>query len=116
MIEVAEVNGRMRIPQSKITVPELPSASVPREDLVERLDRAVLGQLVVVIAPPGFGKTTLLASWLRGRGGARVAWGSLESADDAARFRSALLAALVAVPDLASDSPLRRVGRGGGDG
>ena len=97
----------MRISQSKITVPELPTAFIPRDHLLDRLDQTALGQLVVVIAPPGFGKTTLLSSWLRRPGGPGAAWISVDGADDAARFRSTLLAALVAVPDLPLDSPVR---------
>src|SRR3954452_6029392 len=54
----------MQIAEGKITVPELPTSFVLRDDLLDRLDQAAPGQLVVVIAPPGFGKTTLLSSWV----------------------------------------------------
>jgi LuxR family transcriptional regulator, maltose regulon positive regulatory protein len=105
----------MRIPQSKIAVPALPGGFVARGHLLDRLDQATAGQLVVVIAPPGFGKTTLLSSWLGRPGGPPTAWISLDAADDVARFRTTLLAAVTELPDLAPNSPLRQVGRGEDD-
>src|SRR5690242_12303202 len=102
----------MRVPASKIVVPELPVGFVRRPALLDRLDQADAGQLVVLVAPPGFGKTTLLSSWVRRAGGPSTAWISLEALDDAARFRASLLAALLAIPALPPDSPLRQVGRG----
>src|SRR6185437_3105915 len=80
-------------------------------ELLERLDKADAGQLVVVVAPPGFGKTTLLSSWLRRPGGPPTAWISLDGSDDTARFRATLLTAIAEIPDLPPDSPLRQVGR-----
>src|SRR5689334_10371984 len=102
----------MRVPASKIAVPELPVGFVHRPALLDRLDQADAGQLVFLVAPPGFGKTTLLSSWVRRPGGPPTAWISLDALDDAARFRATLLAALMAIPDLPPDSPLRQVGRG----
>jgi len=51
---------------------------------------------IVVTAPQGFGKTTLLAQWRRNwlERGAYVAWASLDSQDDRARFVNLLLFAL----------------------
>jgi LuxR family maltose regulon positive regulatory protein len=51
---------------------------------------------IVVTAPQGFGKTTLLAQWRRNwlERGAFVAWATLDSQDDRARFVSLLLHAL----------------------
>jgi LuxR family transcriptional regulator, maltose regulon positive regulatory protein len=59
----------MQVAESKVTVPELPAAFVAREHRLDQLDQAGPGQLVVVIAPPGFGKTTLLSAWVRRPGG-----------------------------------------------
>ena len=56
-----------------------------RPRLLERLDRSTAARLTLVSAPPGFGKSTLIASWLAtaaGSGDRRVAWVSLEHADD----------------------------------
>ena len=51
---------------------------------------------IVVTAPQGFGKTTLLAQWRRNwlERGAYVAWASLDAQDDRARFVDLLLHAL----------------------
>ena len=51
----------------------------PRLDLLGRTDDA---KLTLVSAPAGFGKTTLLLSWLAGDGAdRRTAWVSLEEAE-----------------------------------
>jgi LuxR family maltose regulon positive regulatory protein len=102
----------MRIAGSKIATPDLPTGFTPRRYLLEKLDRATAEQLIVVIAPPGYGKTALLADWLRRPGGPPSAWISLDAVDDAPRLRSALLAGLRAIPGLPTDSPLREVGHG----
>ena len=51
---------------------------------------------IVVTAPQGFGKTTLLAQWRRHwlEQGALVAWASLDAQDDRARFVDLLFVAL----------------------
>ncbi|GAA2119704.1 LuxR C-terminal-related transcriptional regulator [Nocardioides bigeumensis] len=74
-----------------------------REDLLARPRLEALpwvrrSRLVLVSAPAGFGKTTLLAAWLanpRGKSAARCAWVSLDEADrDPESFWSYLLTAL----------------------
>ena len=50
--------------ETKVYLPRPRRALVPRPRLHERLDRGVEGRLTLVSAPPGFGKTTLLAEWL----------------------------------------------------
>ncbi|MDN5933228.1 MAG: hypothetical protein L0I24_19540, partial [Pseudonocardia sp.] len=101
----------MRIPGSKTAVPELPLEHIPRVALLGQLDRAAAGQIVVVSAPPGYGKTLLLAEWVRRSGGPGAAWGSLDrDDDDPRRFWAAVLAALRGVPGLPPDSALHRVG------
>ena len=52
-------------------------------------------RLVLVSAPAGFGKTTLLAQWLASGAVARVAWLSLDAGDgDVRRFLTQLVAAV----------------------
>src|ERR1700728_3495144 len=59
-----------------------------------RLAGALGGGLVLVCAPAGFGKTALLADWLRS-GGRPVAWLSLDAGDnDPVRFWRHVVAAL----------------------
>ncbi len=83
---------------------------VPRPRITRLLDAGLSASLILVSAPAGFGKTTLLAAWLADRP-QRSAWLTLDTADnDHARFLSYVLAALqVAVPGVASDlvAPLR---------
>ncbi len=83
---------------------------VARARLLERLDEGLGAGLVLVSAPAGFGKTTLLVEWLKDRPH-RSCWLSLDAADnDPARFLSYVIAALqTAVPGVAGDlvAPLR---------
>src|SRR6202050_4235822 len=75
---------------TKLHVPGPRPGFVPRPRLAETLG----GGLVLVCAPAGFGKTTLLAGWLRS-GGRPVAWLSLDAGDnDPVRFWRHVVAAL----------------------
>jgi ATP/maltotriose-dependent transcriptional regulator MalT len=66
----------MKLLQTKLQRPQVPRYFVPRPRLVERLDRAVSGPLTLVCAPAGFGKSTLVSSWMEGvRAGASVGTG-----------------------------------------
>src|SRR6516225_4534913 len=59
---------------------------VPRPRLLARMARGIGGGLTVVSTPAGFGKTTLLADWVR-RSRQPAAWLSLDAGDnDPARF------------------------------
>lgn len=50
--------------ETKFYVPGSRRALVPRPRLSERLDRGAASKLMLVSAPAGFGKTTLVAEWL----------------------------------------------------
>jgi LuxR family maltose regulon positive regulatory protein len=65
-------------PPPRVRPPRPPGDAVSRPRLLERLDEGD-GLLTVVVAPAGFGKTTLLAEWASARPG--VAWLSLDAAD-----------------------------------
>jgi LuxR family maltose regulon positive regulatory protein len=79
---------------TKLRVPSLRPGAVPRPRLLERLDQALCGPLTLLSAPPGYGKTTLLAAWVA-RGRMPVAWLSLEAADaDPVRLVGYLAAAV----------------------
>jgi LuxR family maltose regulon positive regulatory protein len=69
---------------------------VDRPRLLERLREGLSRPLTVIAAPAGYGKTTLVASWLaESKDGATVAWLSLDAADnDPARFWRHAVAAL----------------------
>ena len=69
---------------------------VPRRPLFERLSAAGPGDVVLVCAPAGSGKTVLLRSWIGAAGPAdRVAWVSVERGErDAQRFWLSVIDAL----------------------
>ena len=80
--------------ESKLHPPWTGQGTVARTALVERLLAAPAARLVCVVAPPGYGKTTLLAQWAERRSGA-VAWVSLDPRDnDPAVLLTYLAAAL----------------------
>jgi LuxR family transcriptional regulator, maltose regulon positive regulatory protein len=79
---------------TKLYVPQLPLQIVRRPHLVERLQQAVERPLTLIAAPAGFGKTTLISSWLQ-QAPLPVAWISLEhDDDDLTRFWSYVFIAL----------------------
>jgi LuxR family maltose regulon positive regulatory protein len=79
---------------TKLYVPGPQPGFVARPRLVERLEEGLARGLLLVCAPAGFGKTSLLADWAR-CGGRPVAWLSLDAGDnDPARFWRHVVAAL----------------------
>ena len=88
----------MAVLETKLYVPRPRDGWVTRARLVERLDRGAGSKLVLVSAPAGFGKTTLLTEWLAassrsGKGSA--AWLSLDAGDnDPAHFWTYVIAGL----------------------
>jgi LuxR family maltose regulon positive regulatory protein len=67
---------------------------VSRPRLLERLNDGLQGKLILISAPAGFGKTTLLSQWLAG-GTRPAAWLSLdEGENDPTRFLTYLVAAV----------------------
>src|SRR3712207_1079455 len=67
----------------KLTAPLLQPGIVTRDRLLEMLDESETRRLCLVVAPAGWGKTTLLAEWTR-RAGDRdsVSWVTLDETDD----------------------------------
>ena len=55
---------------------------IDRPRLLQRLDEMADSQVLLVVAPAGYGKTTLVTQWAAGRDPATVAWVRLERADD----------------------------------
>ena len=70
--------------ETKFYAPRWRAGQVERVRLVERLKRGVKSKLTLLSAPPGFGKTTLLAEWLAATpaDAQRVAWVSLDERDN----------------------------------
>ena len=80
----------------KITPPRLPRTSVLRRALGTLSTDAQDRTAVLVSAPRGFGKTTLLAQWRRTwlERGAFVAWVTLDALDTPERFAEVVLTSL----------------------
>jgi LuxR family maltose regulon positive regulatory protein len=79
---------------TKTTVPRLREGRVGRPRLLEQLRVATGREFVLVCAPAGFGKSTLLAEWVRGDR-RPVAWLSLDEGDnDPVRFWRHIAAAM----------------------
>jgi LuxR family transcriptional regulator, maltose regulon positive regulatory protein len=101
---------------TKLQAPAVRRELVGRGSLVNRLREGAAGRMTVVTAPPGWGKTTLLAAWRLVEGGRPpFAWVSLDAGDnDPARFWSYVVEALRAAdPALeATLGPVRPVGSG----
>jgi hypothetical protein len=81
----------------KLHVPSRRSPVVARSRLAERLGRADGARLTLVSAPPGFGKSTLLAERAAANPNRRTAWLSLDAGDnDLGAFWRHVIAALQA--------------------
>ena len=66
---------------SKLRRPLMRHGTVPRSLLIERLARCDRAPIVSVVAPPGYGKTTVLAQWAE-RNGRSFAWVSVDERDN----------------------------------
>jgi LuxR family transcriptional regulator, maltose regulon positive regulatory protein len=91
---------------TKLYVPHVLPAFVPRPRITERLSVGMAGKLTLITAPAGFGKTTAVSAWLHPQAEAsvghafvlhpdRVVWVSLDQADnDPTSFWAYVLTAL----------------------
>ena len=66
---------------SKLRRPVMRPGTVRRSLLIERLARGDSRPIVSLVAPPGYGKTTLLSQWAE-RNGQAFAWVSVEEPDN----------------------------------
>jgi LuxR family maltose regulon positive regulatory protein len=100
----------MPVPGTKLHLPSPRRRLVGRARLIDRLrsDGSAVPRLVLVAAPAGFGKTTLLAQWLGADEDARprVAWLALDPGDaDLRQFLTHLVAAIrAAEPETGDDA------------
>src|SRR5215472_14617978 len=91
-LEIAPRLG-FELPESKFHPPAARPGIVARTALVGRL-AATTAPVITVAAPPGYGKTTLMAQWAE-RIGSRAAWLSCDEGDnDPVVLLSALAVAL----------------------
>jgi hypothetical protein len=61
----AAATGQDDLLATKLYVPRSPAGLVARPRLAEALAEGLAGGLILVSAPAGFGKTALLADWIR---------------------------------------------------
>ena len=95
--------------ETKLYIPRRRSTVVPRSRLIQRLDQGTGRKLMLVSAPAGFGKTTLLAEWVGGTaaGERPAAWLSLDQGDNnLERFWAYVITALRAVRSAVGESAL----------
>ena len=79
---------------TKLMLPRLPVALVQRAELLKRLDLSLTKKVALVAAPTGFGKTTLVRTWIESRD-FLTAWVTLDHHDnDPVRFWTYLCSAL----------------------
>ena len=81
---------------AKCAIPPPRPAGIPRPRLHEKLLSNTATRLTTVVAPAGWGKTTLLSAWAHDPGEhRRIAWVSLDETDDEPiRFWTYVLTAL----------------------
>jgi LuxR family maltose regulon positive regulatory protein len=90
---------------TKFFIPPPGSDWIKREALIGHLNHARPGQVVLLSAPPGYGKTSLLSAWAS-QSGMPIAWVSLDQGDDdPCRFLAYLSAAVQARLVSAQGSP-----------
>jgi len=71
---------------TKLMPPRFSATSIQRKELLTRLDNGLTKKLTLVVAPTGFGKTTLVSMWLASRR-FPSAWVTLDENDnDPSRF------------------------------
>jgi ATP/maltotriose-dependent transcriptional regulator MalT len=94
---------------TKLYVPPARLSLVARPRLTERMNAAMRSKLTLVVAPAGWGKTTLLSSWYAeiSRSTQSLAWVSLDEGDnDPMRFWMYVITALNRLHSGAGESPL----------
>jgi LuxR family maltose regulon positive regulatory protein len=90
----AAVSEQDALLATKLHMPRPQPGFVPRPRLAQALSEGLARGRVLVCAPAGFGKTSLLADWAH-RAGRPVAWLGLDASDnDPARFWRYVVAAL----------------------
>ncbi|MGQ5262401.1 LuxR C-terminal-related transcriptional regulator [Micromonospora sp. ZYX-F-536] len=112
-VRVGTAQGRPADPPllaSRLSPAAPPEPVVARPRLLRRLDEGSAGPVTLVAAPAGWGKTTLLASWVRlaadtPEAGPGPAWVSVEAGDDGDRLWAYLAAALRSATGPADDGP-----------
>ncbi|MCP4538119.1 MAG: tetratricopeptide repeat protein [Chloroflexi bacterium] len=92
--------------RTKLQIPPTRPGMLARQRLIQQLDRKTSTKLVLVSAPAGYGKTTLLSKWAADLG-QPVAWFSIDEGDnDPVRFLFYLISAIQHVEQTLGQSAL----------
>jgi len=93
---------------TKLNIPPVQPQMVRRHRLMERLQEGLKYKLILVSAPAGFGKTTLLSEWIHfSRPSIPATWLSLEKGEnDPVRFWDYFVAALKILKPTAGETAL----------
>ena len=85
--------------QTKLFVPPKRPFLISRPHLITKLNEGLMGKLTLASAPAGFGKTTLISTWLNQLAAThKTAWLSLDESDnDPVRFFAYFIGALQTV-------------------
>jgi LuxR family transcriptional regulator, maltose regulon positive regulatory protein len=87
-------SGIANVLHTKLMPPRLRFSAIPRDELMRRLDGGLNGKLILLSAPTGFGKTTLVSMWIASRD-FPSAWVTLDENDnDPSRFWTYFVSAL----------------------
>ncbi|HEY4624565.1 MAG TPA: LuxR C-terminal-related transcriptional regulator [Blastococcus sp.] len=104
-----------RVIATKFFVPALSGRSVERPRLQRSLDRVLDARLTLVVAPAGWGKSTVVAQWLRDAA-VPFGWLSLDAGDaDVTRFWRSLVLAVQQADAHIGSAALRRLDAAGVD-
>lgn len=94
--------------------PQMAPLAVFRAGLVRRLEEAARGKVTLLVAPPGYGKSMLLAQWAASSATGRVAWLTLDAADsNAVTFARSLVSSLQRVYAGVGSVAAERIGTSG---
>src|SRR5689334_5843256 len=100
--------------RAKVMAPQVSPFAVFRADLVRQLDDAVRSKVTLLVAPPGYGKSMLLAQWAAASVRRRVAWLTLDAADgNAVTFARSLITSLQRVHAGVGSLAAERIGTSG---
>ena len=79
--ELRRATPAFELDETKLRPPQLRPGIVSRDTILEQLENQTGSTVLAVVAPAGYGKTTLLAQWAERRQ-PRVAWLSADSRDN----------------------------------
>jgi len=66
---------------TKLHIPSAPPNHVHRDSIINKLNEGLKRKLILVSAPAGFGKTTLVSCWIN-KQNIPTAWYSLDKSDN----------------------------------